>query len=59
MLGADEFTMFGNVMMGIMAIAGVGAMLYAVGQSMTDMHDSDWTIADRSRVPDRPLKKAA
>ena len=28
-LGAAEFTIFGNILMGIMAIAGVGSLLYA------------------------------
>ena len=35
MLGAWEFSIFGNVMMGIMAIGGVCCMVYAVGASMT------------------------
>jgi len=47
MLGAAEFTVVGNVMMGIMAIAGVGAMLYAVG------------IADHASAVDHSWKKAA
>ncbi len=36
MLGAWEFTMLGNVSMGIMAIAGVCSMVYAVGISLTN-----------------------
>ena len=35
MLGAWEFSVFGNVMMGIMAIGGVCSMVYAVGTSMS------------------------
>jgi len=59
MLGAAEFTVVGNVMMGIMAIAGVGAMLYAVGTSMTDTKESEWTIADHASAVDHSWKKAA
>ena len=35
MLGAWEFTILGNVSMGIMAIVGVCSMIYAVGTSMS------------------------
>jgi hypothetical protein len=35
MLGAWEFSILGNVSMGIMAIAGVCSMVYAVGTSLT------------------------
>jgi hypothetical protein len=36
MLGAAEFTMFGNILMGIMAIAGVCSLLYAFGASLAN-----------------------
>jgi hypothetical protein len=36
MLGAWEFSMLGNVSMGIMAIAGVCSLVYAVGTSLTN-----------------------
>ena len=34
MLGAWEFTALGNVSMGIMALAGVCSLVYAVGTSL-------------------------
>jgi hypothetical protein len=36
MLGAWEFTALGNVSMGIMALAGVCCLVYAVGSSFTN-----------------------
>ena len=42
-----------------MAIAGVGAMLYAVGTSMADTKESEWTIADHASAVDHSWKKAA
>ena len=35
MLGAWEFTALGNVSMGIMALAGVCCLVYAVGTSLS------------------------
>jgi hypothetical protein len=56
MLGAWEFTTFGNILMGIMAIAGVIPMLYAVCTSMSS--STQW---ERQRVEEEPseTKKAA
>jgi hypothetical protein len=48
MLGAWEFTILGNVSMGIMAIAGVCSMIYAVGTSLSPF----------SPVEDQPLDEA-
>ena len=36
MLGAWEFSMLGNVSMGIMAVAGVCSLVYAVGTSLVN-----------------------
>ena len=36
MLGAGEFTVLGNVSMGIMALAGVCSLVYAVGASLAN-----------------------
>ena len=36
MLGAWEFSMLGNVSMGIMALAGVCCLVYAVGASLAN-----------------------
>jgi hypothetical protein len=36
MLGAAEFTMFGNILMGIMALAGVCSLLYAFGATLSN-----------------------
>jgi hypothetical protein len=41
MLGAWEFTIFGNIMMGIMAIGGVCCMVYAVGTSMSNANSTE------------------
>ena len=59
MLGATEFTMIGNVLMGVMAIGGLGAMLYAVGSSMTETSASKWKIAGRAETQHGTFKKAA
>jgi hypothetical protein len=48
MLGAWEFTMLGNVSMGIMAIAGVCSMIYAVATSLSPF----------SPIEDRPFEEA-
>jgi len=36
MLGAWEFSMLGNLSMGIMALAGVCSLVYAVGTSLAN-----------------------
>jgi hypothetical protein len=42
MLGGWEFSIFGNVLMGLMAIGGVCSMVYAVGTSMTSSSSAGW-----------------
>ncbi len=59
MLGAAEFTMIGNVLMGVMAIGGLCAMLYAVGSSMTEASSNEWKIAGRSETQHGRFKRAA
>ncbi len=59
MLGAAEFTMIGNVLMGVMAIGGLCAMLYAVGRSMTGTSANEWKIAGRTEARHDTFKKAA
>lgn len=59
MLGAAEFTMIGNVLMGVMAIGGLGAMLYAVGSSMVGASSNEWKIAGRAETQHDTFKKAA
>lgn len=59
MLGATEFTYVGNVLMGVMAIGGLGAMLYAVGRSMTEMSENEWTPVERPETRHGEFKKAA
>ncbi len=59
MLGAAEFTMIGNVLMGVMAIGGLCAMLYAVGSSMTGTSANEWKIAGRAQTQPHAFKKAA
>ena len=57
MLGAWEFTVFGNMFMGIMAIGGVCCMVYAVGTSMANA-----SPAEQGELEDQALedcKKAA
>jgi hypothetical protein len=57
MLGAWEFSIFGNVFMGLMAIGGVCSMVYAVGTSMTNTNPADWgQFEDEASVE---VKKAA
>ncbi len=59
MLGATEFTFIGNVLMGVMAIGGLGAMLYAVGSSMAGTSSNEWKIAGRAETQRGRFKKAA
>jgi hypothetical protein len=59
MFGAQEFTMVGNVVMGMMAIGGVCAMIYAVGSSMTASHSGEWKQTDTSEPTSESYKKAA
>ena len=59
MLGATEFTYIGNVLMGIMAIGGLCAMLYAVGSAMTETPSRDWEPVGRRKTPRSEFKKAA
>lgn len=59
MLGASEFTYIGNVLMGVMAIGGSCAMLYAVGSSMAGTSSSEWKIAGRTETRPETFKKAA
>lgn len=56
MLGAWEFSIFGNVFMGLMAIAGVCSMVYAVGTSMTNSSSANWGQSEDEAVD---VKKAA
>jgi len=42
MLGGWEFTTVGNILMGIMAIAGVISMLYAVCTSLSSSSQAEW-----------------
>ncbi len=58
MLGATEFTIFGNVVMGFMAVLGVIAMLYGLGVSLRHDRNNRWKIIDTSTVSER-TKKAA
>lgn len=57
MLGAWEFSIFGNVFMGLMAIAGVCSMVYAVGTSMTNSNLPDWGQLE-DEAPDDGKKAA-
>jgi hypothetical protein len=52
MLGAWEFTIFGNILMGLMAIGGVCCMVYAVGTSMTNS-----SAADTDKIADEAWDK--
>jgi hypothetical protein len=56
MLGAAEFTMAGNILIGMMAILGVCALLYAVGSSMSNARPGDWIRANEEMLTG---KKAA
>jgi hypothetical protein len=49
MLGAWEFTILGNISMGIMAIAGVCSMIYAVGSSMSPFTATEGQPVDEAR----------
>jgi len=57
MLGAWEFTMVGNVSMGIMAIAGVCSMIYAVATSMSPFTPTERQPLDEVRTND--VRRAA
>ena len=57
MLGAWEFVIFGNVLMGIMAIGGVCCMVYAVGTSMANASPAEQGELEDQALDDR--KKAA
>jgi hypothetical protein len=57
MLGAAEFTMFGNIMMGIMAVVGVCSMLYAVGTALSHDYPCEWKLTQESIS--KNVKKAA
>lgn len=59
MLGATEFTYIGNVLMGVMAICGMGAMLYAVGSAMTETPSNEWKPVGRTETRHDEFKKAA
>jgi hypothetical protein len=58
MLGAAEFTAFGNIMMGIMAVLGVCAMIYAVGTALSHDYPGEWKLTD-SQSTSKDAKKAA
>ena len=57
MLGAWEFTIFGNILMGIMAIGGVCCMVYAVGTSMSSASPGEWRRLEQEESSE--AKKAA
>lgn len=57
MLGGWEFTTFGNILMGIMAIAGVISMLYAVCSSMSSSGECEWRLREDEKPSE--VKKAA
>ena len=58
MLGAAEFTMFGNILMGIMAIAGVCSLLYAFGSSLANPSSAaELSLLDKETS--RETRKAA
>ena len=59
MLGATEFTFIGNVLMGVMAIGGLCAMLYAVGSAMAGTSSNEWKIVGRVETRQDTFKKAA
>jgi len=58
MLGAAEFTVFGNIMMGIMAVVGVCSMLYAVGTAMSRDYPGEWKLTENESTS-KDAKKAA
>jgi hypothetical protein len=57
MLGAAEFTVFGNILMGIMAIAGVCSLVYAFGASLINPSSA----VEQNQVEEEPreVRKAA
>jgi hypothetical protein len=55
MLGAWEFSIFGNIFMGIMAIGGVCCMVYAVGASLSSASPAEWKLEQE----ESDVKKAA
>jgi hypothetical protein len=57
MLGAAEFTVFGNILMGIMAIAGVCSLVYAFGASLINPSSA----LEQKQVEEEPreVRKAA
>ena len=57
MLGAWEFTMLGNVSMGIMAIAGVCSMIYAVGTSLSPFSATEGQPLDQASASE--VRRAA
>jgi hypothetical protein len=57
MLGGWEFSVFGNVIMGVMAIGGVCCMVYAVGTSMTSASSAEWRRLEQEESSE--AKKAA
>ena len=59
MLGATEFTYIGNVLMGVMAIGGMGAMLYAVGSAMSGTPSNEWKSVGRTETQHDTFRKAA
>jgi hypothetical protein len=59
MLGAAEFTYIGNVLMGVMAIGGVGVMLYAAGSAMTGTSVNEWKSVGRTETRHDEFKEAA
>lgn len=59
MLGAAEFTYIGNVLMGMMAIGGFCAMLYAVGSAMTETPFTEEKPVGRTETRHDEFKKAA
>jgi hypothetical protein len=58
MLGAAEFTAFGNIMMGIMAVVGVCSMIYAVGTALSHDYPGEWKLTE-STPASKDAKKAA
>jgi len=56
MFGADEFTVIGNMLMGIAAIVGVGGMLYAAGSSMADMRAGNLDVLEPTTEDARIVK---
>ncbi len=59
MLGAAEFTMIGNVLMGMMAIGGVCSMIYSFGSYMSESPQEEWKNVGTAEAQSESLKKAA